>query len=121
MDCPLQYSRFNCHVNYRRSGFKKEKIMYLVVIAWAYVVVLMSLAEALSPQGTVLGALITLVLYGVLPLSIVIYIMGTPSRKRALAQAEAQAGKTSGLQPDESGHTPGRAENATVTPVGKEH
>ena len=33
--------------------------MYLVVIAWLYVVLLMALAEAFSPQGTVLGAIVT--------------------------------------------------------------
>lgn len=63
--------------------------MYVVIIAWAYVVLLMSVAEALSSQGTVLGALFTFVLYGALPLSIVVYILGTPARKRALALREA--------------------------------
>lgn len=63
--------------------------MYVVIIAWVYVVLLMSVAEALSSQGTVLGALFTFVLYGALPLSIVVYIMGTPARKRALARREA--------------------------------
>ena len=56
--------------------------MYLVALAWGYVVLLMAAAEALSPQGTVLGALITLLLYGVLPLSLLMYILGTPGRKR---------------------------------------
>ena len=52
--------------------------MYLVAIAWIYVVLMMAVAEALSSQGTVLGAVITFVLYGVLPLSVVLYIMGAP-------------------------------------------
>lgn len=56
--------------------------MYLVIIAWAYVVLLMALAEGLSTNGTWLGAFFTLVLYGVLPLSVVIYLMGTPLRRR---------------------------------------
>lgn len=63
--------------------------MYLVAIAWIYVVLMMALAEALSSQGTVLGAVITFVLYGVLPLSVVLYIMGTPARGRARRAAEA--------------------------------
>lgn len=65
--------------------------MYLIAIAWMYVVVMMALAEALSPQGTVLGAVFTLLLYGLLPLGIVMYLLGTPMRRRALRAAEAEA------------------------------
>ena len=56
--------------------------MYLVAIAWGYVVLMMAVAEATAPNGTVLGAVFTFLLYGVLPLSIVLYILGTPSRRR---------------------------------------
>ncbi len=49
--------------------------MYLVAIAWIYVVLMMAVAEAMHPEGTVLGAIITFVLYGILPLAIVLYIM----------------------------------------------
>ena len=87
--------------------------MYLVVIAWIYVVLLMSLAEAFSSQGSVLGAIVTFVLYGVLPLSIVVYILGTPARKRALKTAESAA-------PDAGGHAPAAAQPGSVTPVGEE-
>ena len=55
--------------------------MYLVAIAWIYVVLMMAVAEAMHPEGTVLGALITFVLYGVLPLIIVLYIMGARIRR----------------------------------------
>ena len=72
--------------------------MYLIVIAWIYVVLMMSLAEAVSTQGTVLGAVFTFVLYGVMPLVIVIYIMGTPGRKRARRAAEL-------AQEDGGGHS----------------
>ena len=65
--------------------------MYVVIIAWGYVVLLMAVAEAMSSQGTVLGAVFTLLLYGLLPLSIVVYILGTPARKRARAAREAMA------------------------------
>lgn len=68
--------------------------MYLVAIAWMYVVVMMSVAEATAPNGTVLGAIITFFLYGVLPCVILMYLMGTPLRKRALRakeQAELEA------------------------------
>ena len=82
--------------------------MYLVAIAWMFVVVLMSAAEAMSPIGSVLGALITLALYGVLPLSIVLYVMGTPLRRRARLAAEIQAAAdATSAQPDGSGHAAG--------------
>ena len=101
-----------------------EKNMYLVVIAWIYVVLMMSLTEAFSSQGSVLGALVTFVLYGVLPLAIVVYILGTPARKRALKQTEqdaAQAAPKNSDAPDAGGHAPSAAENGSVTPVGEEH
>lgn len=63
--------------------------MYLIAIAWMYVVLMMALAEALSSQGTVLGALFTLLLYGLLPLSILLYILGTPLRRRRRLRLEA--------------------------------
>lgn len=79
--------------------------MYIVPIAWLYVAVMMAVAEATASNGTVLGAIITFVLYGLLPISLVVYLMGTPARKRAnkareqaeLAAAQAAA---SGVAPD---------------------
>lgn len=65
--------------------------MYLVAIAWIYVVLMMAVAEALSSQGSVIGALFTFLLYGVLPLAILMYILGTPGRKRRLKATEAAA------------------------------
>lgn len=87
----------------------------LVVVGWLYVVLMMSLAEALSSQGTLLGAFFTFVLYGILPLSLLLYILGTPARKRALRAREA-ASSGGG---DGSGHAPGGAA-APVAPEGKE-
>ncbi|WP_298231335.1 hypothetical protein [uncultured Azohydromonas sp.] len=70
--------------------------MYLVALAWLYVVLMMAVAEATAPNGTLLGALFTLLLYGVLPLSIVLYLLGTPARRRARKRAEDAAS----TQPD---------------------
>ena len=52
--------------------------MHIVAVGWIFVVVLMAAAEATAPQGTWLGALATLLLYGALPLSIVLYVMAHP-------------------------------------------
>lgn len=85
--------------------------MYLIAIAWMYVVLMMSLVEATSANGTLLGALFTFALYGALPLSIVLYILGTPARRRARQQAQAAemtaTTDTSGPQPDGRLHATG--------------
>ena len=106
--------------------------MYLVVIAWMYVVLMMSAAEATSSNGTVLGALVTLLLYGVGPVMLVVYLMGAPARSKAIKQREAQARAShvstgsvdvSGVEPDAGSHAAGGAETVAaepgVTPVGK--
>ena len=64
--------------------------MYIVPIAWLYVALMMAVAEATSSQGTLLGAFFTLVLYGLLPIALVLYFMGTPSRRRQRQAREAQ-------------------------------
>jgi hypothetical protein len=76
--------------------------MYIVAIAWAFVVLLMVLAEATSTQGTLLGALFTLLFYGVLPLSVVLYVMGTPARRRGRLAREANEASVAGAQALES-------------------
>ena len=84
--------------------------MYLVAIAWLYVVVLMSLAEATSDGGTWLGAAITFLLYGALPLGVALYLIGTPSRRSARRRAAlGSAGGAGGVDPDRGGHPPGEA------------
>ena len=64
--------------------------MYLIPIAWLYVTLMMAVAEATNTNGTVLGALVTFVLYGLLPIGLLLYFMGTPARKRARLAADAQ-------------------------------
>jgi len=81
-------------------------VLYLVAIGWIYVVLMMSVAEALAPSGSLLGALITFVFYGVLPLALVLYILATPARRKALRAREA-AEAASPAQPDGSRHPPG--------------
>jgi hypothetical protein len=98
--------------------------MYLVVIAWLYVVLMMSVAEATGSNGTLLGAIVTFFLYGLLPLSLVVYLMLTPQRRRGLREREAAEAarlqqEASGL-PDAGGHAAGAAEPGGVPAVGKE-
>lgn len=89
--------------------------MYIIAIAWLYVALMMAVAEATSFNGTVLGAIITFVLYGALPITLVVYVMGTPGRRRAIKakeQAEWVASRActatttaSGLAPDADSQT----------------
>jgi hypothetical protein len=77
--------------------------MYIVAIAWLYVVVLMSLTES-----SFLAGLSVFVFYGLLPLSLLLWIMGTPQRRRNQRIREAAASPSpdgseqrSGQQPDQ--------------------
>ena len=82
--------------------------MYLVAIGWIYVVLMVAVVEALSSNGTVLGAVFTFLLWGVLPLAIVLYLLRTPARRRERQAARAAEG-SGGLDPDGGGHPPGHA------------
>ena len=94
--------------------------MYLVVIAWLYVALMMAVAEATHSAGTVLGAFFTFVLYGAVPVALVIYLGGRPARRRA-AKARAASGReqqrTASAAPDGGGEA---AADAAVAPVRKE-
>ena len=89
-------------------------LMYVVAIGWMYVVVMASVAEAMSPQGTVLGALMTFIGWGLLPCALVLYILGTPARKRRLreqAAREAQPANSASALSNASGNaTDGRTQ-----------
>jgi len=93
--------------------------MHLVAIGWLYVALMMAVAEATSTTGTVLGAFFTFVLYGAAPVSLVLYLMGTPGRKRAIKAREAaelaQRAAAASAAPDAGGEAAADA----VTPVRK--
>ncbi|QOF76390.1 hypothetical protein [Variovorax sp. 38R] len=99
--------------------------IHLIVIGWLYVTVMMAVAEATNTTGTVLGAIFTFLLYGLAPVALVIYLMATPARRRAIKEREAQAqeaarraaAEAAGSDlPDQRGETPADA----VAPVRKE-
>ena len=64
--------------------------MLIVAMAWLYVALMMAVAEATNSNGSVLGAVVTFVLYGLLPVLLVLYLMGTPARKKAIRLREAR-------------------------------
>lgn len=80
--------------------------MYLVAIGWLYVALMMAVVEAGSPQGSVLGALFTFLVYGLGPVALVMYLLGTPARKARLRAQQLQAEQAELEQADEGGHAP---------------
>lgn len=92
--------------------------MYLVAIGWLYVALMMSVAEATNTTGSVLGAIVTFVLYGILPTALIMYLLGAPARRRArkareeaerlewVAQQQAAAGAAVSDAPDAGGQAP---------------
>ncbi len=57
--------------------------MYIVAIAWIYVVLMMSITERTAVAGVM-----TFLLYGILPLLIILYLMDAPRRKKERARRE---------------------------------
>jgi hypothetical protein len=51
--------------------------MHIVAMAWIYVVLMMAITER-----SVIAAIMTFLLYGVLPLTIILYVMATPARRQ---------------------------------------
>jgi membrane protein implicated in regulation of membrane protease activity len=106
--------------------------VHLIVIGWLYVALMMAVAEATNTTGTVLGAIFTFLLYGLAPVALVVYLMGTPARRRAIRQRELEAqeaarraaaeeasrpgGTADSNLPDQRGEAPADA----VAPVRKE-
>ena len=71
--------------------------MYIVAIAWIYVVLLMAMTEPSFIAGCM-----TFIMYCVFPLSIVLYLMRAPQRKhkRSENQAAPQQSNHGEQQPD---------------------
>jgi hypothetical protein len=113
--------------------------VYLVVIGWMYVVLMMSVTEASSTTGTLLGAIVTFFLYGLLPVALVVYLMRTPQRRKDIKAREAaenaalqhnsptvfpsvEAPSETSLsgQPDAGGHASGAASDDRIAAMRKE-
>ena len=98
--------------------------MYIIPLDWLYVSLMMAVAEATNSTGTVLGALITFVLYGLAPVLLVLYLMGSPARRRAIkareALADANAAALTSVEPDTGRHAATATQGDTVAPVRKE-
>jgi hypothetical protein len=60
--------------------------MYIVAIAWIYVTLLMALTESNITAG-----ILTFALYGLMPLALLLWLFGSPMRRRKRQQEEDKA------------------------------
>lgn len=65
--------------------------MYIVAIAWLYVALLMALTEA-----SIVAGVLTFTFYGLLPCSLLLWLVGTPQRRRLRQVAEQQLDQQDG-------------------------
>jgi len=60
--------------------------MYIIAIGWLWVVLMMSVTES-----NLVAGLLSFVFYGLFPCSLLLWLLGTPARRRRQAAAEAEA------------------------------
>lgn len=70
--------------------------MYIVAIAWIYVVLMMSVTE-----NSVVAGLMTFTFYGLLPVALILYLMGTPQRRRNRQREQAARERDAAGEPAE--------------------
>lgn len=58
--------------------------MYVVAIAWLYVIIIMAATEP-----SITGAVMTFIWYGVFPLALFLWLVGTPQRRRSVRKRAA--------------------------------
>jgi hypothetical protein len=79
--------------------------MYIVAIAWLYVVLMMSITER-----SLIAGIMTFLFYGLLPCGLLVWLVGTPLRKRRKAM-RAEPGtetETGGSVAEQHMHAPDR-------------
>ncbi|HEY7986323.1 MAG TPA: hypothetical protein VIE17_05330 [Methylophilaceae bacterium] len=70
--------------------------MYIVAIAWLFVTTLMAATEP-----NIVAAILTFVSYGLLPCCLLLWIIGTPQRRRnKLSSESSQTTQPDGRDPD---------------------
>ena len=84
------------------DGNHGDSIIYIVAIGWMFVVVCMSAVEATTSLA---GAAGTLLLYGLLPLALFLWLAGTPQRHRDRGGTRGVRAR-SGASFERRGHPP---------------
>lgn len=58
--------------------------VYIVAIGWLFVIIMMAITST-----SLLSGVVTLFCYGILPLGLFLWIVGTPQRRRGAASRDA--------------------------------
>jgi len=82
--------------------------MYIIAIAWIYVVVLMSFTE-----DSIAAGLATFLFYGLAPLALLLYLMGTPQRRRNRRRREALLRASEEGASDSGSSDPGHSDSSS--------
>lgn len=69
--------------------------MYIVAIAWLYVTFMMAITEK-----SVVAGVMTFVFYGLAPLALLLWLVGTPARRRRAARRSQSMGQNEVNAPD---------------------
>ena len=91
--------------------------MYLIPMAWIYVALMMAIAEATNTNGTVLGGIMTFLLYGLLPVGLVVYLLGSGARRKAIKAREAAELAQSPANPHQASAQPDAGSHAAADPI----
>ncbi len=70
-------------------------IMMLIAIGWSYTVLMMAVAEA-----SIIAGIMTFLLYCVVPLSIILYLLNTPRRRRRQSESDSTPDSNADTQAD---------------------
>lgn len=67
--------------------------MYVIAIGWLYVTVLMAVVET-----SVVAGVLTFVFYGLLPVGLLLWLLGTPVRRQRLREREARQAEQAAVE-----------------------
>lgn len=70
--------------------------MLLVALAWIYVVLMVALAQAFAAGGSLLGALLTFVFWGLVPVALLLHVSGAFARRRRARRGAASRSAAAG-------------------------
>ncbi len=88
--------------------------MYIVAIAWLYVTLMMAVTEK-----SVTAGVLTFTFYGLLPCALLVWLIGTPARRRAkILASERESALTSSAEPEQGSDPSVSAHCPVDTPDG---
>lgn len=86
------------------GGIPYNAPMYIIAIGWLWVVLMMAITES-----NVVAGVLTFTFYGLLPCALLMWLLGTPARRRRRAADAASATSADTERNDSSGDSSGGA------------